>query len=312
MTDRPDPRRSYPATLQIGEWRAHDGWPLRSFDWPVEGESRGSILFQTGRGDFFEKYLETMAHWHDRGWRVFGFDWRGQAGSGRTTPAAQVGHIDDYGSYIRDLRDFVAAQPAMAGPRVVVGHSMGGHLLLRGLVEGAVGADAAVLVAPMLGLRSPVGARVGESLAALIAGLGDPGRAAWKGNERPHTRIDRATLLTGDAARYDDEKWWQAHDPRLVTGPPSWRWLAQGFASTRLLRESAALRAMKVPVLMLIAEADQLVDPAAALAVAARLPDVRVVRFGAESAHEILRERDAVRNRALTEIDDFLDERTAA
>ena len=36
------------------------------------------------------------------------------------------------------------------------------------------------------------------------------------------------------------------------------------------------------------------------------MPDCRVVRFGAESAHEILREVDAVRDRALGEIDTFL------
>ncbi len=40
--------------------------------------------------------------------------------------------------------------------------------------------------------------------------------------------------------------------------------------------------------------------------VAAKLPDVRVVRFGKEAAHELLREVDAVRNRAIGEIDLFL------
>ncbi len=45
----------------------------------------------------------------------------------------------------------------------------------------------------------------------------------------------------------------------------------------------------------------------AALQVARRrLPDVRVVRIRAESAHEVLREADGVRNRAIGEIDIFL------
>ena len=306
----PDSRRRYPAGATIRHHAARDGWPLRMFDWPVDGPVRGSILFQGGRGDFFEKYLEAFAHWHAQGWRITAFDWRGQAGSGRTTPAARVGHIDDFALYIDDLRDVWSAWAANAdGPRVAIGHSMGGHLILRGLVERAIDPDAAVLVAPMLGLHAPIGPRFGEAMAKLVGGLGKPTRAAWKGNERPYTLATRHALLTADTGRYEDELWWQGQDAALVTGPPSWRWLTRAFASTRELRDSPGLAAMATPVLLLVAEADKLVDPGAAFTVAARLPDARVVRFGAESAHEILREADPVRDRALGEIDAFLSAR---
>ena len=308
------PRRAIPPGAVVGRWRAPDSAVLRTFDWPAApGASRGSILFQGGRGDMIEKYLETFAHWHVRGWRVSGFDWRGQGGSGRGTPAPHVGHIADFAAYIDDLRAFWAEWRAGAeGPCVAIGHSMGGHLILRALAEGAIDPAAAVLVAPMLGLRSPIGARLGERLARLMARLGPDTRPAWKGNERPYTTTPRHRLLTHDATRYEDELWWQAQDPALRAGPPSWRWLVEAFASTRALAASPALATMAVPVLMLVAEADRLVDPAAALAIAARLPDARLARFGAESAHEILRETDAVRDRALNEIDAFLDARAPA
>ena len=64
--------------------------------------------------------------------------------------------------------------------------------------------------------------------------------------------------------------------------------------------------------LMLVAEADRLVRAKTALAVAAELPDCTVLRFGPESAHEILREADPVRDRALAAIDSFLDARAPA
>ena len=60
---------------------------------------------------------------------------------------------------------------------------------------------------------------------------------------------------------------------------------------------------------MLLADADGLVDPAAARAIAAELPDAQVERFGPESAHEILREEDSVRSRAIAAIESFLNER---
>ena len=310
MADPREYRRAYPAGATLQSWTAPDGWPLRVFDWPAEGERRrGAILFQVGRGDFVEKYLETLAHWQAAGWHVTALDWRGQAGSGRLTSEPQVGHVGDFSHYLRDLaafwRDWNGRTP---GPHVAIGHSMGGHLILRALAESSIAPDAAVLVAPMLGLRAPGGARVGEALARLLGGLGRAERAAWKGNERPYTVATRQTLLTHDADRYADEQWWQAENPALVTGPPSWRWLIQAFESGRRLRASP-LEQIAVPVQVLVAEADRLVDPAAALAVARRLPDARVVRFGAESAHEILREVDPVRSRAVEAIDTFLDAR---
>ena len=300
-------RRAIPAQARFSTWAAPDGWNLRRFDWPAEGVPRGAILFQGGRGDIPEKYLEAFAHWHSQGWSVTSLDWRGQGGSGRMSPNQFVGHVDSFDSYIADFAAFWADwSREAAAPRVVMGHSMGGHLLLRALAEGAATPDAAVLIAPMLGLHSPLGAGLGERMARLLGGIGNSARPAWKGNERPATTTTRQALLSHDIDRYDDELWWQEAKPELALGPPSWRWVIDAFASTRKLRGDPRLKAMRVPVLMLVAEADQLVDPKAAVQVAGKLPDVRVVRFGKESAHEILREADTVRNRAIGEIDIFL------
>jgi lysophospholipase len=186
---------------------------------------------------------------------------------------------------------------------------MGGHLLLRALVEGAARPDAAVLVAPMLGVHAIGGAWFGERLAKLMGGVGDTARPAWRTNEKPYTTATRLKLLTHDAERYSDEIWWKEQKPELATGSPSWRWVIEAFKSMRELRASPRLKTMRVPVLTLVAEKDGLVDPKAALAVAPKLPDARVVRFGKESAHEILREKDKVRNRAIGEIDLFLQAR---
>ena len=303
-------RRAYPAGASVTEWRAPDGWLHRVFRW--SGDSgRGTILFQGGRGDIFEKYLETFDHWHRAGWTVESFDWRGQGGSGRMSADPMCGHMGDFSPWIEDLaaywNDLTTRTP---GPHVIVAHSMGGHLTLRALAEKRVDPVAAVLVAPMLGLKSaPFGARVAAKLARLMTLIGKPERLAWKANERPGVPMKgRRALLTHDDTRYEDELWWKAELPEIAVGPPSWAWVAEAYRSTLALERAGRLEGVKQPMLILAAEKDRLVDVAAIRRAAARLPNAALRSWGPESAHEILREADPVRNAALAEIDRFLAE----
>ena len=303
-------RRLLPDDAVLSDWTAPDGWVLRRFDWRSPG-GRGRLLFQGGRGDVPEKYLETFAHFHARGWSITSFDWRGQGGSGRMSPDRHVGHATSFAPYIADLAAFWRDGEG-EGPSVAIGHSMGGHLLLRALAEGAIRPRAAVLVAPMLGLRSPLGARLGGLVARWVAARGDPARAAWRGNERPASLISRQRLLTADRDRYADEGWWYDQRPHIRLGPPSWAWLVEAFASTAALEADPRLDSLSVPVLTMVADRDGLVDARASIRIAGRLPRGELIRFGPESAHEILREADPVRDRALAAIDEFLDRHAPA
>ena len=306
MTPAAPHRRAYPPDAALSSWAAPDGWAHRRYD-RAAPTPRGRVLFAGGRGDVLEKYLEYFDHLHARGWSVASFDWRGQGGSGRLSPDPHVGHLDSFAPLIADLAALVADLRRGGGPLVAIGHSMGGHLLLRALAEGAVALDAAVLVAPMLGLRSPLGARVGARVARWMAGRSDPARAAWRGGERPDALRSRQSLLTADPERYADEAWWHGNKPELRLGPPSWAWLAEAFRSTAALERDPRLTAITTPILLLVAEADGLVDARVTFGVAAKLPNAELHRFGPESAHEILREADPVRDRAIALIDTFLD-----
>jgi lysophospholipase len=308
-------RRAVPGDARESLWRARDGHFVRRIDWPgqpVPGErtARGSLLFLPGRGDHYEKYLETLAYWNAQGWRVSALDWRGQAGSGRLGPDAVTGHIDDFARWIDDLADFWAEWKAGAtGPCVLVGHSMGGHLALRALAERRVDPVAAVLTAPMLGLRPRFAPpALLHGVARLASRLGDASRPAWKWSEKPGALpMSRAELLTHDPDRYADEVWWREARPELVMGPGSWGWLVAALASIRGLNRAGVLEAVETPVLLVATTADKLVDYSAIERAARRIPHAELVRFGAEARHEILREADAVRERALAAIDEFLD-----
>ena len=88
-------------------------------------------------------------------------------------------------------------------------------------------------------------------------------------------------------------------------GPGSWGWAVAAYASTRLLARRGMLEQVQCPVLLLSAVNDRLVSPAAIEKAALRIPRGELVRFGGEARHELLREADSVRDRALAAIDNF-------
>lgn len=315
-TKQPIDRRAIPPAAQESRWQAKDGHTLRRIDWPGDKAApRGSILFLPGRGDNYEKYLESLEEWHRDGWRVTAADWRGQAGSGRLGSDAVTGHIEDFGIWIEDLaelwEDWKASTP---GPHVLAAHSMGGHVVMRALVEHKVDPEAVVLSAPMLGMSGPpLPLSILHAVAMMMTKVGDPTRQAWKWSEKPgELPIGRKILLTHDEDRYADEQWWREHRPELVMGPASWRWVERAYASWKLLEEPGAMEAVETPVLIVSTSADKLVSHTANVRSAERLPNGEMVEFGNEAAHEVLREIDPVRDKAMEAIAEFLDRRAPA
>jgi lysophospholipase len=304
-------RRAIPPAASESRFPLHDGHLLRRIDWPGNaGDPRGSILFLPGRGDNYEKYLESLEEWHRAGWRVTAFDWRGQAGSGRLGNDEVTGHIDDFSTWIDDLAAKWSAWKAETpGPHILIGHSMGGHLVMRAVAEDRVHPDAVALSAPMLGMSGPpLPLTFLHSVAKLMTIIGDPKRQAWKWSEKPgELPVGRADLLTHDPDRYEDESWWRERRPELVMGPASWHWVERAYASWKVLEEPGRLEQVKVPVLILSTSSDKLVSHRANVRAAERLPNGVLVEFGEEAHHEILREVDEVRNRAMDEIAVFLD-----
>ena len=117
-------RRAIPAGAVESRWAAPDGHTIRLIDWPEpDSPAKGSLLFMPGRGDAYEKYLETFEHWRSRGWQVTAADWRGQAGSGRLGTDAVTGHVDDFANWIADLTALWGHWARnRRGPLVLAGH----------------------------------------------------------------------------------------------------------------------------------------------------------------------------------------------
>jgi lysophospholipase len=136
--------------------------------------------------------------------------------------------------------------------------------------------------------------------------FGWSGKPAWQPPAQPQPAGSaRQAFLTGCPDRYSDELWWWERNPSFNLGVPSWGWLKAAFQSCAALTPSR-LAGVETPVLLIGTERDRLVSPAAIRRAASLLPRAELVMYD-DSAHEILRERDEVRLRALASIDAFVD-----
>jgi lysophospholipase len=277
--------------LRYAVWRAR----------PNQGAApRGSVIILPGRGEFIEKYaIEVVPELLERGWQVYAIDWRGQGLSGRSLSDAQRGHIDSFDTYVADLEALwrEAVAPEAPQPVVALAHSMGGHTLLRWLAErdGAPPIAAAVLAAPMTGLRREDAIRVALTVLPEMPTVDE----RYFFGFGPFQIIGREFVgnrVTHDERRFRFAEQWFAADPRLTLGGPTIGWLRQAARSIRKMLEPGYLERVRTPTLILSAGQDQLVDRNSHLPAAARLAVAKVVDYE-DSMHEIMMERDAIRAR---------------
>jgi pimeloyl-ACP methyl ester carboxylesterase len=129
-----------------------DGVKLRAMH-ALPPDARGTIVLIGGRGDFIERYFETMGDLMARGFAVASFDFRGQGGSQRLLSNPLRGHVGSFRDYDEDFRAFITEAVIDKCPRpyYCIAHSTGGSILLRSLTRQRWFTKA-VAVSPLIGL----------------------------------------------------------------------------------------------------------------------------------------------------------------
>ena len=277
------------------EWFAGAGGArLRAALFPVTGTARGSVVLSPGRTEPIEKYFEVVEDLRARGFAVLVHDWRGQGLSHRLLPDRSPGHADGSADFMADYRNLIAAfGDRLPKPWIAVGHSMGGCLTLLALARGETRFSAAILSSPMLGLQiGPIPLPFARATAALAKPFGRAGREAIKSSAEP-VAFD-ANILTHDRARYERNEAQVVACPDLALGAPTWGWLDFAFSATRELQTGRGVANISLPLTVLAAGEERLVDNAASRRVTARVADARFVEVPG-AYHELLQETDDLR-----------------
>ena len=127
-------RNPVPIGAHVGFFQGFDGAPLRFAIWPSNrSPRRGTVCVFGGRGEYIEKYFETVADLQRRGFAVATMDFRGQGGSVRELDNRRKGFVRDFADHDRDLLRFMReiVLPDCPPPYIALGHSTGGNILLR-------------------------------------------------------------------------------------------------------------------------------------------------------------------------------------
>jgi len=267
---------------------ADDGLPLRAWHWPVDAP-RGTLIIAHGLGEHGLAYRRVAEAIGSRlGIDVLAFDFRGHGRS-----PGRRGVVRRYEDLTADLIGAIdwagTRRPGL--PRFVLGHSNGGQVALRVAMGAHPGLAGLVLSNPSLFLAVAVPRHklmIGRVLRRVAPGVTlsaflpprmltrDPEiQAERAGDALRHTRTN-ASLFFG-----------------MVEGGP--------------LLEAAADRIL-VPTLILLGDADPVIDAAATRVVFDRLgsPDKTLITYP-EALHEPL--NDLGRDRVLADLTGWLDRR---
>jgi lysophospholipase len=276
-------------------FHAADGVRLRAGYWP-DGP-KGTVLLLPGRTEYVEKYGPAAGELAARGYATLCIDVRGQGLADRLIDDPLKGHVTRFADYQLDMQALLALarQIGCAQPYYLLGHSMGGAIGLRSLING-MPLRAVAFSAPMWGVRVPLLTRpFAPAIARAMITLGRSQAYAPTTGPQPYVqKVGFAgNTLTKDRANWDSMVAHLVAQPALSLGGPTVAWLEAAFAECRDL---ARLPSPDVPCYCAIGTDERVVATGPINRRMADWPAGRLEVFaGAE--HEVMMERAETRTR---------------
>lgn len=271
------------------------------------GADTPAIVLVPGYSESYRKYAELIYDLGSRGYSIYAMDPRGQGASQRLTPLLELGHVDDFDNYVSDLDAFITrfVLPDRHPQVFLLAHSLGAAIAARYLATHPRTFDAVVLSSPMFRINT------GDS-DETYAYFGSWWKTVTGQSEQPVDGLDHYVYnpaltvaqgrVTSSQPRWDMSKRIIHDDPGLALGGVSYGWLFQALKATAGIERTANL--LQVPVTILKAGRDQIVKTQSDDWYCGQSPVPCTVISApfADAEHEILQERDVMRDPAIAAI----------
>ncbi len=285
-------------------FKGKDGVPIHAWKMIVPKE-RGAIVILPGQGEPLLKYAEVAYDLRTLGMSIYMIDHRGQGASGRMTQNPKVQYVENFADYADDLEIFVdqIVNQTPHEKRFLLAHSMGGAIASLYFERHPHAFDAAVLSSPMELLNTnPYSekAAIAITTGAHLVGMGasysigqgpfDPARPASESRMSP---CEARHKMTADVF---------TNNPSQLIDGVSFLWVLRSLEGDIQIR--AAADKVTTPILLFQAGADLIVEPDGQDEFCGRAKNCRIAYFPT-AYHEILMERDPIRDRAIALISDY-------
>ena len=290
-------------------YKTLDGVNLRIATWN-QSSSKGTVLLQSGRTEFIEKYYEVIQEFIHRGFCVALMDWRGQGLSERLAKDVHIGHVKNFSDYDSDFEEVIEKvyQDSCPRPWIAMGHSMGGCLVASTAAKNTNLFDAIILCAPMLSLQMPTLVKKLIHIFGFITKVGLEEKAVakpeWSKDKGWRESSFRENQVTSDQTRYERTLRLVREHEELAIGGLTISWVYGALKRTKEMSSPGWIKNIKQPLLLLNANKDKLVNPSENKKICDQSDTVTIEDI--DSEHEILMETDLIREQAWNAIDEFL------
>ena len=284
------------------------GIELSYWSIPPVAENGPKLLVVPGYGEPYLRYAELLYDLRAHGFGFYIYDHRGMGLSGDLAPNPQTIHVEEFAHYVTDLDTFykTAVLPRHGqGPVYLLAHSMGGLAALHWLAQHQPPIEKVVLSAPLLGLETGgVPLWAAKLTANTMVWLGFGQDYVFGRSDRQLSDLDpHQARATSSVARQMILHKVFADYPTTLNGGPSHRWLQEALAAIDAIHGQP--HAIAAPILMLQAEIENFALTPPQTEFCAALPHCQR-RPMPGAMHELLHERDELRNQALAALREYL------
>ncbi len=266
-------------------------------------DARGSLVIVSGRTEFIEKYAEVLYDLKDTGLSLFIYDHRGQGLSERLLENRHKGHVVDFEHYVDDMHNFVEKViENTKKPLYIMAHSMGGCIATR-YVQRYDGVSRLVLCSPMFRIDTgPLPWGMVGLFGKTFSNIGLRESYIWGGGVYDFEKKYSKNLVTNSPSRFQINKKLVEEKPQLALGSPTFGWLYQAYLGIN--NTESHLGKIDIPVLLLKAGADEVVEPEIQGNFCRAMSNCEIISYP-NAKHELLMEKDTIRNDVLLQITTF-------
>lgn len=271
--------------------------------------AKKTIVIAPGRIEPAAKYAEVIYDIDSPGTNIFIIDHQGQGESQRLLEDTQKGYVLNFQDYVNDFEQFVREEvlPQTAGTKkYLLAHSMGGAISVHYLNQHPGIFLKAAIVAPMLQIKTdPYPPFLANMITCVMKNFKHgtyyvPGAGPYLAENDNFS----TTIYTHSEKRFLVSKNLFAVNPEMISAPqPTVRWVHESVKAIKNIHRLAPQ--IKIPVLVLQAGLDKVVAPSEQNKFCSGAVNCRLIGFP-EAFHEILMEKDAIRDTAIQNIKGFL------